>query len=338
MIRRQDWGFSTVRFKTRILLWTAMLAAIVACFLGTVAAAPSETRKIIFIAGGPSHGFMAHDYLAGSKLLADRINAVPGFSATVYYDEWPPSEKLDGASAIILYADGADAHPALPHKRELVDLSRKGVGIGMIHFAVEVPKEKAGAEWMRMIGGYFETDYSVNPFWHAQFGSFPVHPVANGLKPFQLTDEWYYHMRFRDRLQGVQPVLSAVPPDETRLGKDGPYTGNPDVRAAVGKNKPEHVFWVSETHNDATSPASRGFGCTGGHSHQSWAQDQFRKLVLNTIVWIAHGEVPRGGIESRRPDVDELLSNRDPGVQDEQVPPDFDRRNLADEIARMNES
>ncbi|WP_291695601.1 ThuA domain-containing protein [Bradyrhizobium sp.] len=319
-----------------MLLRTAMLVSALS-FAGAAAAGSSGTKEVVFIAGAPSHGFMAHDYLAGSKLLADRINAVPGFSATVYYDEWPAREKLDDASAIILYTDGADAHPALPHKSELAELSRSGVGIGMLHFAVEVPKQKGAAEWTQMIGGYFETYYSVNPFWRAEFRSFPAHPVAKGLKPFQLTDEWYYHMRFRDRLQGVQPVLSAVPPDETRLGNDGPYTGNPDVRAAVGKNQPEHVFWVSETHNDATSPAGRGFGCTGGHSHQIWAQDQFRKLVLNAIVWIAHGEVPPQGIESRRPDVDELLGNRDPGVQDEQVPPNFNRQGLADEIAKMNE-
>ena len=220
---------------------------------------------------------------------------------------------------------------AIPHKEELVALSKKGIGVGTIHYAVEVPKEKGGPEWLAFQGGYFETFYSVNPHWLGNFTSLPKHPVANGVVPFQTQDEWYYHMRFRDDMKGVTPILSAIPPDSTRQKKDDAHGGNPHVRADIGKNVSEHVVWVSENEG-----GSRGFGCTGGHFHKNWANDQFRKTILNAIVWIAKGEVPSGGIESKRPDVEEMLANRDPDAKNEQVPENFDRAKFAAELEQLN--
>ena len=42
----------------------------------------------------------------------------------------------------------------------------------------------------------------------------------------------------------------------------------------------------------------RGFGFTGGHYHKNWNDPDFRKVVLNALVWIAKAEVPANGIES----------------------------------------
>ncbi|NIP84607.1 MAG: dehydrogenase, partial [Planctomycetales bacterium] len=139
------------------------------------------------------------------------------------------------------------------------------------------------------IGGYFETFWSVNPHWKARFDQFPDHPVANGLKPFFMDDEWYYHMRFVDEMDGVTPILSAVPPDSTRQRPDGSHSGNPTVRARKGM--PEHVAWVR-----VRPDGGRGFGFTGCHWHWSWACDSFRTAVLNGIAWTAGLKVPPGGV------------------------------------------
>ena len=55
----------------------------------------------------------------------------------------------------------------------------------------------------------------------------------------------------------------------------------------------------------------RGFGFTGGHRHVNWGDDNFRKAVLNALVWSAHGNVPRKGIPSTV-DPEELKQNMDP--------------------------
>ena len=294
------------------------------------AAAAGGKKKVVFLAGNPSHGFGSHDHLSGCTLLAKRVNAIPGFEATVIElrkDGWPKDKAvLDGAAAVVIYSDGGGGHPGLPHIKELDELSSKGTGIGCIHYAVEVPADEGGEWWLKWMGGYFETHYSINPHWRATFTDLPKHDVCNGIHPFSTQDEWYYNMRFRENMQGVTPILSAVPPDDTRKGGDGPHSGNEHVRAGIGKNQKEHVLWLSENEG-----GSRGFGTTGGHFHWNWASDSWRDTVLNSIVWIAKGEVPEGGVKSERPSVDEMLSNHD-----EEVPANFNKEELAKQIEEMN--
>jgi hypothetical protein len=99
-------------------------------------------------------------------------------------------------------------------------------------------------------------------------------------------------MRFVDDLKGVTPLLSAVPPDSTREGPDGPHSGNPTVRSRKGQ--PEHVAWVYERPD-----GGRGFGFTGGHFHRGWADENMRRLVLNALLWIAKAKVPPNGVWSQ---------------------------------------
>jgi len=292
------------------------------------AAGAGGKKKIVFLVGGPSHGFGAHDHRAGCMLLAKRVSEnVPNTETVVVKEGWPKDESvLDGAAAVIMYCDGGGGHLGIPHMKKLDELSDKGVGIGCIHYAVEVPRGAAGKNWTKWMGGYFEENWSVNPHWTANFTQLPKHPVANGVRPFTTNDEWYYHMRFRPDMQGVTPILSAVPPDSTRQGKDDAHGGNPEVRKGIGKKLTEHVVWVSENAN-----GSRGFGCTGGHVHWNWAQDDFRKTILNAIVWVAKVDVPEKGVESSRPTVEEMLQNHD-----EPVPANINKDEIAKKIEEMN--
>jgi len=169
-----------------------------------------------------------------------------------------------------------------------------------------VPKDKGGPEFLDWIGGYFEAFWSVNPHWDADFTKLPDHPVTRGVKPFKIRDEWYYHMRFRDDMKGVTPILTATPPDSTR-GKEGDrssHGGNPDVFARKGK--PEHVMWVTERADDG-----RGFGFTGAHFHKNWGDENFRKLILNSLLWIAKADVPANGVDCKLSPED-LNANLDP--------------------------
>jgi len=263
-------------------------------------------KKIVLIAGKPSHGYFAHTHYAGCVLLAKALNEnVPGVEASVVRNGWPKEPAiLDDASAIVIYSDGGGGNPMLGHLEQLERLMGKGVGLALIHYAVEVPKEKAGKQLLEWTGGYYETFWSVNPTWTARFDKFPEHPIARGVKPFEMLDEWYYHMRFRENMEGVTPILSAVPPDSTRKGPNGPYSGNPAVRSRMGL--PEVVAWARQRPD-----GGRGFGFTGGHFHYNWANDGFRTIVLNAIVWVAGLEVPPGGVPSKAPTLEELEANQD---------------------------
>jgi type 1 glutamine amidotransferase len=260
-------------------------------------------KKICFVAGTESHGSAAHAHSAGCRYLAEVLNKnMPGIRAVVHKGGWPKDRSfLDGVDAIVMFCDGGGRHMVIPHLEEVDKLFREGVGIACLHYGVEVPKGKPGDYFLAWTGGYFETHWSVNPHWKAEFKSFPKHPVTSGVEPFTMDDEWYFHMRFRENMKGVTPVLSAHPPASTMKRGDGPHSGNPAVREALKNGRIQHLGWVSDS-----PEGGRGFGFTGGHWHKNWQDNNLRKLVLNAIVWIAEGQIPADGVPSETPTDEEL--------------------------------
>jgi len=267
----------------------------------------AQDKKVVFVPGPDSHGFGSHAHVAGVKLLADRVNAdVPGLTATVLEVGWPRDLSVfDGAAAVIVFSDGGGRSMLARNFRAVEELVAKGVGLGVIHYAVEVPKGEAGDALLKAIGGYFEQHWSVNPWYVAEFKEFPNHPVSRGLKPFAINDEWYYHMRFvpPSDTTRLTEILVCVPPDATRDRPDGPHSGNPTVRENRGRA--ECLCWVYE--RNTTTGVGRGFGFTGGHEHWNWGHPMFLKTVMNAIVWVAGAEVPETGVESPTQTLDELL-------------------------------
>ena len=287
--------------KTKLLI--ASLALCLA--LPTLAA----DTKIIFIAGRPSHGPLSHEHRAGCLLLAKSLAAVKGVVTEVHTNGWVSDEKVfEGAAAIVVYSDGGGGHPFLSGDRlqKIGALMQKGVGLGALHYAVEPVTAKGNAEFRDWMGGCFETHWSVNPHWDGDFKTFPKHPVTRGVKPFKTNDEWYFHMRFRDGMKDVTPILSAIAPASTMNRGDGSHSGNPAVREAVKSGAPQHVMWTATRPNNG-----RGFGFTGGHNHLGWGNAEQRKLVLNAILWIAKSDVPANGVESTVTQ-EELMANLDP--------------------------
>ena len=253
-------------------------------------------KKLLLIAGRPSHGPGQHEFRAGSMLLKKCLDAsCPQIVSEVHTNGWPTDPTaFDNADGILFFADGGGGHPVLQSNRlaQIDALAKRGVGIACLHYGVEVPKEKGGPEFLNWIGGYFEPHWSVNPHWTlAQTELAHGHPITRGVKPFVTNDEWYYHMRFREPADGVTMILTAVPPDATRERPDGAHSNNPTVRA--GKGSREALAWAYER-----PEGGRGFGCTGAHFHKNWENDDFRRLMLNALVWTCGAEVPEAGVNS----------------------------------------
>ncbi len=270
-------------------------------------------KKLVMVAGRPSHASGEHEFRAGSMLLEKCLDefvardSYPRLVTAVYAGGWPTDPSaFDNADAILFFADGGGGHPVVQSNRlaQIDALAKRGVGIACLHYGVEVPKEKGGPEFLNWIGGYFEAHWSVNPHWTlAQTELAQGHPITRGVKPFATNDEWYYHMRFREPTEGVTMILTAVPPDATRERPDGPHSNNPTVRAAKGAR--EALAWAYER-----PEGGRGFGCTGAHFHKNWENDDFRKLMLNALVWTAGLDVPADGVSSAV-SADDLAANLD---------------------------
>ncbi|MDB6125940.1 MAG: hypothetical protein JWQ71_4933 [Pedosphaera sp.] len=275
------------------LLNVAILLLIVSCFGNATTSRAEEKKKIVLVAGTPSHGPREHEHNAGVLLLKKCLDKVDGVEAVAYTNGWPKeANAFDGAATILLYMDGGDNHLAIKgdHLNQLHEAMKHGAGLLCIHYAVEVPTKPAGSEFLNWIGGYFQTNWSINPTWEADFKDLPPHPITHGVKPFKIQDEWYYHMRFQEE-DHVTPILSAVPPESTRNGPDGEHSGNPVVRSRKGMA--EDVAWAYQRPD-----GGRGFGLTGAHYHKNWGDDNFRRIVLNAILWTAKMEVPPDGVQS----------------------------------------
>jgi type 1 glutamine amidotransferase len=261
-----------------------------------------------------------HEFNAGVQLLAKCLSNVPSVKTEIVLNGWPKDEKIfDGADAVVFYMDGGAKHEAVQEGRRRLDMidgwTKKGVGIGCMHYGVEVVANQAGEEFKRWIGGHYENMFSCNPIWEPKFTSLPDHPITRDVKPFTANDEWYFNMRFITKDAGNKPeiaegekftpILVAMPSDAVR---DGPYVSpkGPYSHIQAEKGRAECMMWAVERPD-----GGRGFGFTGGHFHDNWANDDYRKTVLNALVWLAKADIPAGGIESKITKAD-LDANLDP--------------------------
>src|SRR5512140_677817 len=93
-------------------------------------------NKVVFLAGGRSHGPGEHEFNAGCQILAKALNEQSGLDvkATVVQG-WPKDESvLDGIKTLVIYAD---ATSVVSKGWEKVDaLAKKGTGIVFMHYAV----------------------------------------------------------------------------------------------------------------------------------------------------------------------------------------------------------
>jgi hypothetical protein len=290
-------------------------AAMAASFPLVSLAAPAEApKKLVIIAGKPSHPPGMHEFRAGSLLFQKCLAATAGLEVSVHPNHWVADESvLETADAVVIYADGGGGHPVLaaPGRKEKIQkLVDRGGGIMMMHYAVECAKHEhdqgaSGNLFQEWVGGVYESGFSCNPIWEADYKSYPDHPICRGLKPFKIRDEWYFSIRFPGETKGVKSLLVATPSDETR---DGPYVHpkGPYPHIQARKGEAETMMWCIERPD-----GGRGVGFTGGHFHENWANDDFRKVVLNAMLWICKMDVPANGVQSTVT-AEDMAANLDP--------------------------
>ena len=286
-----------------------------AAVLGFVTSvALANAPRVLFFAGKGSHGFYRHEYNAGSILLATALNRSGlGLRAEVFHaargTEWPSEEQFKDVAAVILFCDGGPGNPFRRHVGELGALHARGVGIGLLHWALGVETPEATAAVVGWVGFFYEPGRSAAPVWKPRFVNLPEHPVTRGVGPFAIQDEWYINLSNGGRPPDIVPILTAVPPQNLLPEAGPPHLSAAPARDAVRRGDVQTLMWVKESQG-----GGRGFGFTGAHFHDNWQDDDFRKIVLNAVVWLARLEVPAGGVASPTPSNDELLLNQDEPV------------------------
>jgi len=138
-------------------VWIWILGICILC-RPTLATEPTPApKRIVLIAGKPSHPPRMHEFNAGVQLLSGCLleSGLP-IAVDISLNGWPKDESmLDRADAIVFYMDGGGGHEAVQESgrrlNKIDELANKGVGIGCMHYAVEIVPDQAGKEFKKWI-------------------------------------------------------------------------------------------------------------------------------------------------------------------------------------------
>ena len=242
-----------------------------------VEAAPADPKaaKIVLVAGSNFYKAGEHEYVANCAVLADLLKQTPNVAPVLALD-WPKkADTFAGAKAVVFLFDGAEKHQALKGDRlaRVQKMMDDKVGLVQFHQTADYPKdfaEKARA-WS---GGAWEKGTGERAHWIGEFDTFPDHPTTRGVKPFKIDDGWLFKNTFVPGMKGVTPLLR---------------TWNPKA-AAKPTAAQDVIAWAYDR-----PEGGRAFTFTGAHLHASFAQEGYRRFLVNGILWAAGVDVPKDG-------------------------------------------
>ena len=234
--------------------------------LGLCSHAESVTN-VLLIGHKLDHPYGTHMYLKGCRLLANCLNQNSGVRATVS-NGWPSDPNLlKNIDAIVFYSSpAADIMFNKKNRTQAESLFERGVGYTAIHWATGANLEN-GERYEELLGGWFNFKFSgINVDKQRLVQIDPKHPICNGWSEYDLHDEFYLRMKLDDK---AKPLLKV-----TTKGMD------------------EIVAWTLQREGKIKG---RSFGITLGHFHPNYGIKQFRRAIVNGILWTAGFNIPKNG-------------------------------------------
>jgi type 1 glutamine amidotransferase len=261
-------------------------------FTGLCAQSP---KKIVFVAGQKDHGVPGrHEYekdVTVLKYCLDHSPDVKGVTTKIFTGHVPDIAELEDASAIVLESsadrlpeerhvlfpqDAATDHrtydpTTLAYLQELDRLMKKGVGLVAFHYTTWVDNELARQYWTKWLGGYYLSGTSkyLQSSWSMALMN-ERHPILRGISPWTYDEEVHAYEKLAENPRRVDLI-----------------------RGTTKKGESTVASWALERKG-----GGRSFVMTGGDFHKNLALDNYRRFLLNGIVWAAHLKVPPGGVES----------------------------------------
>ena len=260
----------------------------------------ASAKKILLIAGPKDHGGPgAHEYekdLALLKKCLDGSPNVKGVTTKIHVGQVPANiRELRDAATVVIHSSGdgqqKETHaifptydPSTPYtKAQLRDLQqldrlmKRGMGIVVLHYSLIIESPRCREYLTDWIGGYHHGGQSKVKIDRGE--AVPAasgHPILRGVRPWVTDHEYYFNQLFRENDPRFVPILAAMLPSD-----------NPE----------RHVIaWAVEREG-----GGRGFAFTGGHYHKNMMVEDYRRMILNAILWTAHVTVPKEGVVSTVP-------------------------------------
>ncbi len=240
--------------------------AVLALTLGAVASAGEKKARVLLIGKDRDHAYSHHEYMPDCEILANCLRQTPGVDAVVS-NGWPkdPAILKDVTAIVLNTRKGGNVLFDPLVKGQADELLKRGVGLTAIHWGTGAD-EKPGRPWLQAMGGWFSAELFSRYFVHTtklkQADS--SHPICRGWKDFDLRDEYYIELVF---LPKAKHILTA------------------NVQ-----NQDHTIAWTYERPD-----GGRSFGFVGGHFHDNFGIKEFRRAIVNGILWTANIEVPPDG-------------------------------------------
>lgn len=293
--------------KTRCITVAAICALALLPSFATAGEA-AEGRKILFLAGPRDHGGPGrHEYERDLRTLAgslEKASNLAGVTTQLLVGKAPRDPSLfEGVAAIVIESSSDRAanetHPLFPqnpstnyrgYDAETVaylkafdeQISRNKTGIVLLHYANWAENSRAREYHLKWTGGLWVQGWSRNPVDEWTMRPITRHPVLRGVERWTYRDEVFSRFLLPDDKRRTDLILAI--PKEDRLGL------GPQVAAFAYQR----------------DDGGRGFVFGGLDFRDNLALDNYRRFLLNGIVWAARIEIPKGGIRSPTPDVSDV--------------------------------
>lgn len=233
--------------------------------LGCLAATAADSKlKVLLVTGG--HGYATNEFMDVFQKNAgiDFTHAVQARNSSTAYDR----EDLLSYDCIVLYDMMQGITDA--QKARLLAVLDRGIGLVVTHHALV--SYQAWPEFEKIVGGTYPESQDKKGGVSDKLGyqhdvDMPIvivakdHPVTRGLSDFTINDEIYWGFR--------------VSPDVTTLvATTQPKSGKP-------------IAWAHKVRN------SRVLYLQLGHGPLAYKNENYRKLLAQSIRWAAEGKTTR---------------------------------------------
>ena len=202
---------------------TALLLLAVAFTSGWAGEAKT---KILFIGKNPDHPHGTHMYMHTCGVLAKCAELTPGIE-TVVSNGWPKDAKtLAGVKSIVIYTSpAAELLLEGPHRNDVDQLMKKGVGLVTIHWASSVNQknfEQLGPTWLSYLGGTWVSNVGLSGGKSPLKQLIPEHPICRGWKEYEIEDEFYLNPTIKQAKPLLQVTRAQGQGRDRRLGLRAP--------------------------------------------------------------------------------------------------------------------
>jgi len=247
-----------------ILMQVACFVLIVGGVMGLASADTPAKKKLLLLGQGPDgHPPQTHEYVSGLQRLEKLLKQVPELEVELVRADEPwidgPQQLQKADGAVLFLSEGAKWIQADSRRLDaFAALAARGGGLSALHWGTGTKEAKNIEAFVNLLGGchggpdrrYKVLETEARP-------AEPRHPIATGIRPFRVHDEFYYQLKFAKASGSLRPVLEVLIDEQ-----------------------PQTVSWAWERPD-----GGRSFGFTGLHFDDNWKLIEYRRLVTQGVLW-----------------------------------------------------